>query len=80
MVGEIRCGMRRYAEAYALNSAGVVDDRTIFDAARIDRRTAVAYEHLLTNLLLVEAVPAWSSSRLKRARAERPSDTWSIRR
>jgi uncharacterized protein len=58
--------MRRYAEAYALNSAGVVDDRTIFDAARIDRRTAVAYEHLLTNLLLVEAVPAWSTSRLKR--------------
>jgi predicted AAA+ superfamily ATPase len=58
--------MRRYAEAYALNSAGVVDDRTLFDAAGIDRRTAVAYERLLTNLLIVESVPAWATNRLRR--------------
>lgn len=58
--------MRRYAEAYALNSAGVVDDRTLYDAAGIDRRTAVSYEHMLANLMLVEALPAWSTDRLKR--------------
>jgi uncharacterized protein len=58
--------MRRYAEAYALNSAGVVDDRTLLEAAGIDRRTARAYERLLTNLLVVEAVPAWSTNRLRR--------------
>jgi predicted AAA+ superfamily ATPase len=58
--------MRRFAEAYALNSAGVVDERTLYDAAGIDRRTAVAYEHLLTNLMIAEAMPAWSSNRLRR--------------
>lgn len=58
--------MRRYAEVYARNSAGVVDDHTLYDATGIDRRTAVAYERLLANLMVVESVPAWSSSRLKR--------------
>lgn len=58
--------MRRYAEVYALNSAGVVDDRTLYDAAGVDRRTAVGYEHMLANLMLVEALPAWSTNRLRR--------------
>jgi predicted AAA+ superfamily ATPase len=58
--------IRRYAEAYALNSAGTVDERTLYDAAGVNRRTAVAYEHLLANLMVVESVPAWSTSRLKR--------------
>ena len=58
--------MQRYAVAYALNSAGVVDDRTLYDAAGIDRRTALAYERLLANLMVIESVPAWSDSRLKR--------------
>ncbi len=58
--------MRRYAEAYALSSAGVVDERTLYDAAGVNRRTALAYERLLVNLLVVEAVPAWSTNRLKR--------------
>src|SRR5262249_46750551 len=47
-------------------SGGVVDERTLFDAAGINRRTAHAYERLLTNLLVIDAVPAWSSSRLRR--------------
>lgn len=58
--------LRRYFEAYALNTAGVVDDRSLYDAAGINRRTALAYEALLTNLLVVEALPAWTSNRLKR--------------
>ncbi|HMQ24637.1 MAG TPA: ATP-binding protein [Acidimicrobiales bacterium] len=58
--------LRRYLEAYALNSAGLVQDKTLYDAAGIDRRTAVAYEGLLLNLLVVDALPAWTSNRLKR--------------
>jgi uncharacterized protein len=58
--------LRRYFEAYALNSAGLTEDKTLYDAAGIDRRTALAYEALLVNLQVVETVPAWTSNRLKR--------------
>jgi uncharacterized protein len=58
--------LRRYFEAYALNSAGVTEHKTIFDAAGITRVTATAYEDLLTRLLVVDQLPAWSSNRLKR--------------
>ena len=43
-----------------------MDERTLFGAAGINRRTAYVYERLLTNLLVVEALPAWTSNRLKR--------------
>ena len=58
--------LRRYLEALALNTAGIVDDRTVFEAAGINRKTALAYERLLVNLAVVEAIPAWTSNRLKR--------------
>jgi len=58
--------LRRYFEAFALSSAGLVDDTTLAQAAGVDRRTAVAYETLLTNLHVVEALPAWTSNRLRR--------------
>jgi predicted AAA+ superfamily ATPase len=58
--------LRRYFEAYALNSAGVAEHKTIFDAAQVNRMTALAYEELLTDLLVVESVPAWTTNRLKR--------------
>ena len=58
--------LSRFFEAYALNSAGVVEDKTLYDAAGINRKTAIAYEQLLMNLLVVEKVPAWTSNRLKR--------------
>jgi len=58
--------LRRYFEALALNTAGIARDRTLYEAAGIDRRTAVAYERLLTNLLVLETLPAWSSNRLSR--------------
>jgi predicted AAA+ superfamily ATPase len=58
--------LRRYFEGYALNSAGVVADKTLLETAQIDRRTAGAYEQLLKNLFVIESVPAWSSNRIKR--------------
>lgn len=56
----------RYLEAYALNSAGVTDHKTIYDTARVNKATAASYEHLLSRLYLVEQVPGWTSNRLKR--------------
>ena len=56
----------RYLEAYALNTAGVAADATLFEFAGVNRRTAVAYERLLTSLFVVDALPVWSSNRLKR--------------
>ena len=58
--------LRRYFEAYALNSAGLADHKKIYDAAQVNKMTAVAYEQLLTQLYVVEQVPAWTSNRLKR--------------
>jgi predicted AAA+ superfamily ATPase len=56
----------RYLEAYALNTAGIASDATLFEFAGVNRRTAVAYERLLTSLFVVDALGAWSSNRLKR--------------
>jgi hypothetical protein len=58
--------LRRFFEAYALSSAGVPNDKTLYEAAGINRKTAIAYERLLSNLLVVEATPAWTSNRIKR--------------
>jgi uncharacterized protein len=58
--------LRRYLTALALNSAGIVDDTTLWSAAQINKTTARAYDTLLQNLLVVENVPAWTSNRLKR--------------
>ncbi|MFM7534991.1 MAG: ATP-binding protein [Acidimicrobiales bacterium] len=58
--------LRRYLQAWALNSAGIVDDATIWMAAGIDRRTHLAYEQLLADTFVVDVVPSWSTNRLKR--------------
>lgn len=58
--------LRRYMEAYALNSAGVANHRTIYEAAEVNKETAAAYEDLLHDLLIAEQIPAWTSNRLKR--------------
>jgi uncharacterized protein len=58
--------LRAYLAALALNSAGVVDDTTLWQAAGIAKDTARAYDALLQNLLIVERLPAWTSNRLKR--------------
>jgi uncharacterized protein len=58
--------LRRYFEALALSTAGSADGRTLYEAAGIDRKTALAYERLLTNLLVLDILPAWTSNRLSR--------------
>jgi predicted AAA+ superfamily ATPase len=58
--------LRRYFEALALNSAGLAEHQTIYGAAGISRMTALEYDRLLTNLFVVDALPAWSSNRLSR--------------
>ncbi len=58
--------LRRYLEACALNSAGVAEHKTIYDAAQVNKATAAAYDDLLSGLLIAENVPAWTSNRLKR--------------
>jgi predicted AAA+ superfamily ATPase len=58
--------LRRYFEALALNTAGIVEDKTLYDAAGIDRKTALAYERLLVNLFVLDVHPAWTTNRLSR--------------
>lgn len=58
--------LRLYFEALALNTAGLVQNKTLYDAARIDHKTASAYERLFTNLLVLSALPAWTVNRLSR--------------
>jgi uncharacterized protein len=58
--------LRLYFEALALSTAGLANSKTLYDAAQIDRKTALAYERLLTNLLVLDTLPAWTSNRLSR--------------
>jgi len=58
--------LRLYFEALALNTAGLAQSKTLYDAVHIDHKTASAYERLLTNLLVLDSLPAWSTNRLSR--------------
>ena len=58
--------LRRYFETTALSTAGQPEHKTLYDAAGINRKTAIAYDTLLTNLFVLELVPAWASNRLTR--------------
>lgn len=64
--GHDQTRLRRYVEAYALNSAGVVEDKTLYDASGVTRDTALGYEQLLADLFFVETAPPWSTNRLMR--------------
>lgn len=63
--------MRRWLVALAANTASVVDDKAVYDAAQLDRRTARAYESTFEAIGLTQRVPAFTTNRLKRL-AERP--------
>ncbi len=67
--------LRRFFEAYALNTA-VVPLPTVHGAAEIDHKTAEAYEGLLRDLFVIETVPAWSTDRLKRLCAHPSVSLW----
>jgi predicted AAA+ superfamily ATPase len=58
--------LRRYFAATALSTAGRPEHKTLYDAAAINRKTAIAYDTLLTNLFVLELLPAWASNRLTR--------------
>ena len=58
--------LRRFFEAYALNAGGIATDKTIYDAADVNSKTAAAYKRLFENLLVIDELPAWTSNRLKR--------------
>ncbi|MDN5854770.1 MAG: DUF4143 domain-containing protein [Actinomycetia bacterium] len=58
--------LRRYLQAWAANTAGAPEHKTLYEAAEINRLTAVGYDRLLHTLLVVEPLPAWSTNRLAR--------------
>ncbi|MDE3074331.1 MAG: DUF4143 domain-containing protein, partial [Chloroflexota bacterium] len=68
MIKELRnpARLRRYFEAIALKTADVTEHKSLYDAAGINRATAISYDHLLMNLFALEQVPAWFTNRLNR--------------
>lgn len=71
MLGAVRdpVRLRSYLMALAANTAGVVEHKTVYDAAGVTRETALAYDALLVSLFVVELLPAWASNRLSRLTA-----------
>jgi uncharacterized protein len=63
--------LRRLFVAFATNTAGVVEEKTLHEAARLDRKTALVYESLFEAVGITEQVPSFTSNRLKRL-VERP--------
>ncbi|MCY3952167.1 MAG: DUF4143 domain-containing protein [bacterium] len=55
-----------FFQAYAFNTAGVVNDATLAGTAGINHRTCVAYTRLLIDEGAIGQLPAWSSNLLKR--------------
>ncbi|MEX1141463.1 MAG: DUF4143 domain-containing protein [Thermoleophilaceae bacterium] len=58
--------LRRYFESLALSTAGMPEHKTLYDAAGINRKTAVGYDRLLVNLFVLDLLPAWTTNRLAR--------------
>lgn len=67
-LGQVRdpARLRRYLQAVAANTAGVVVHETFFDAAGIDRGTGVRFDTLLEQVFVLDQVPAYSTNRLNR--------------
>lgn len=59
--------LRAYLGVLALHTAGLADDKTLYDAAGINAKTAAGYDRLLQRLCITEQVPAWpqTGNRLK---------------
>jgi predicted AAA+ superfamily ATPase len=58
--------LRRFFNAMALNTAGVPTDSAIRTAADVEYRTAERYEGLLSDVYVLDSVPAYASNRMKR--------------
>lgn len=59
--------LRRYLQAIAANTAGAPTHKLLYDAAAIDRATAVGYDTLLETLMITQRVPSWADNRMDRA-------------
>jgi uncharacterized protein len=58
--------IRRYLAALAANTAGIPERKTVYDAADIDRRTALTYDTALESLFVTQQIHAWTTNRLGR--------------
>lgn len=58
--------LRKFFDVMALNSAGVPTDVTIRTAADVEYRTAERFETLLSDVFVLENVPAYANNRLER--------------
>jgi predicted AAA+ superfamily ATPase len=58
--------LRRYLQAVAASTAGIVQHKTLYDAAGVNRITGMAYDDLLQATFVTDHVAAWTSSRLGR--------------
>jgi hypothetical protein len=58
--------LKRYLSVLAASSATIPNHRSLYQAAGIDRKTAVAYDGLLEGAVVQQTFPAWFTNRLKR--------------
>ncbi len=58
--------LRQYLEACAASSASATHHKKLYDTAGVSRKTAVGYDALLRDLMVIDHLPAWSTNRLKR--------------
>lgn len=58
--------MRRYLSALAINSAGLVAEESLREAAGINAKTAREYQAVFERMFVLDLVPAWFSNRIKR--------------
>lgn len=63
--------LRAYLRSLAECSAGLPTATTLYESAGINARTAAGYDRLLIDLGVLDAVPAWTSNRLKRSMLRR---------
>lgn len=54
--------LRSYLTVLALNTAGLPTDASLYGAAGINAKTAAGYDQLLTNLYVLDLVPAWPAT------------------
>lgn len=58
--------LQRYLHSCALSSGAATHHKKLYDTAGVNRKTAVSYDTLLHDLLVIDLLPAWSTNRLKR--------------
>lgn len=58
--------IRRYLSALAVNSAGLVAEESLREAAGVNAKTAREYQALFQRIFVLDLVPAWFSNQIKR--------------